>query len=107
MDRKIFTYGTVLVGLLHGDEIGKDEIDTWLQSEFRKEWSECDYAETHCGHLHQEQLFKEKGGITRRTNPTLKRKDKYEYDHAWSSNKVVLGYLWHKTENLKEVYYFK
>jgi hypothetical protein len=89
--RKIFTYGKNLIGLHHGDVISKTEQDTWLQNDYRVEWANCNYAEIHSGHLHQEILFSEKGGITKRTNPTLKKIDKYEYDHAWSSKKAVLG----------------
>lgn len=105
--RKVFSYGTSLIGLAHGNDIAKAEQDLWLQNEFRQEWANCDYAEVHTGHLHQEILFSEKGGITKRTNPTLKIIDKYESDHAWSSKKVVLAYLWHKTDNLQEIFYLK
>jgi len=105
--RKVLTYGTSLIGLAHGNDISKTEQDLWLQNEFRQEWAGCDYAEVHTGHLHQEILFSEKGGITKRTNPTLKVIDKYEYDHAWSSKKVVLAYLWHKEDNLQEIFYLK
>lgn len=107
MDRKVWTYGVNLVGLLHGDEISKEEKTVWLQRDFKAEWSNSKYAEIHCGHFHQEQLFKEVGGITHRTNPTLKIQDKYEYDHGWSSTKVILGYSWDKVKGLEQVYYFK
>jgi len=106
-DRKIMVYGKVLVGLLHGDEIEKSERDVWLQRDFKKEWSDSEYAEIHCGHFHQEQLFKEKGGIVQRTNPTLKIQDKYEYDHGWYSNKVILAYSWNKETGLQEVFYLR
>lgn len=105
--RKRFVYGDNLVGLLHGDEIKKKEQETWLQYEFREEWGQCKYAEVHSGHLHQEIVTGESGGITRRTNPTIKATDKYEYDHAWISKKVVLAYLWHKEENIKSIHYLK
>lgn len=107
MDRKVWTYGVNIVGLLHGDEISKEEKTVWLQRDFKAEWSNSKYAEIHCGHFHQEQLFKEVGGITHRTNPTLKIQDKYEYDHGWSSTKVILGYSWDKENGLEQVYYFK
>lgn len=105
--RKILAYGKNLVGLAHGNDIGKKEKFTWLQYEFREEWANAEYTEIHMGHLHQEMLTEEIGGITIRVNPALKIIDKYEHDHAWISKKVVMGYLWHETKNLKEVFYIK
>lgn len=105
--RKILQIGEVLIGLLHGHNIDKKELNTWLQYEFREEWGKAKYAELHSGHFHTEIITDEIGGITKRTNPTLKLIDKYEYDHGWFSKKVVLAYLWHETEHLKEIYYLK
>lgn len=105
--RKRFVYGDNLIGLLHGDEIKKKEQETWLQYEFREEWGKCKYAEVHSGHFHKEEVTSENGGITRRTNPTIKATDKYEYDHAWISKKAVLCYIWHKEDNLKSIHYLK
>lgn len=104
-ERKAFVYGSNLVGLHHG-EIGKEARFTWLQNEFRKEWGECTYAETHSGHLHHEAVD-EKGGIISRTNPSPKPVDKYEYGEGYVSNKVVLAYVWHKDQHLKSVHYLR
>lgn len=105
--RTAFLYGKNLIGLLHGNDIGKDEQSTWLQEEYREWWSIATYAEIHSGHFHKELSTNEKGGITQRTNPALKVIDKYEYDHGWKSKKAVLGYVWNKEEHLKEIFYFK
>lgn len=105
--RTAFLYGKNLVGLLHGNDIGKLEQDTWLQDEYREWWAQCEYAEIHCGHWHKEMATNERGGITKRTNPALKVIDKHEYDHGWKSKKAVLGYVWHKDDHLLNVFYFK
>lgn len=105
--RKVLSHGEVLIGLAHGNDIGKKEMFTWLQHEFREQWAKAKYVEIHLGHLHQEYVMSEMGGITVRVNPALKVIDKYEHDHAWVSKKMVLAYLYHETEHLKEVFYLK
>lgn len=104
--RKAFMYGDVLVGLEHG-EISKENRYTWLQVEYREEWGRSRYAEIHSGHLHHEEV-QTKGGIRRRTNPTPKPVDNYEYNEGYvGTPKEVLCYLWDKQEGLKSVHYLK
>lgn len=103
--RKAFVYGENLIGLHHG-EMNKDKMYSWLQNEYRKEWGEAKYAETHSGHIHQEKVT-EKGGIINRTNPTSKTQDLYEYQHGWVSQKASIAYLWSKKDKLKAQFYLR
>lgn len=103
--RKAFVYGGNLVGIHHG-EMNKANAHGWLQNEFRKEWGEATYSETHSGHIHHESVI-EKNGIINRSNPTSKPLDKYEYQEGYISNKATLCYLWSKEKALKAIYYIR
>lgn len=103
--RKAFVYGDNLIGLHHG-EMNKDMMFSWLQHEYRQEWGNVKYAETHSGHIHQEKVV-EKGGIINRTNPTSKSIDLYEYQNGWVSQKASIAYLWSKKDKLKAQFYLR
>lgn len=105
MERKAFVYGQNLIGLEHG-EINKKNEFNWLQVEFRKEWGLTTYAEQHSGHIHHEAV-KTQGGIVKRSNPTLKPIDKYEYGEGYHSFKRVVGYVWHEEDNLVQQLFYK
>lgn len=105
MERKAFVYGQNLIGLEHG-EINKKNEFNWLQVEFRKEWGETSYSEQHSGHIHHESV-KTQGGIIKRSNPSLKPIDKYEYGEGYHSFKRVIGYVWHEEDNLTEQLFYK
>lgn len=105
MERKAFVYGRNLIGLEHGEISKKNEFN-WLQVEFRKEWGLTEYAEQHSGHIHHESV-KTQGGIVKRSNPTLKPIDKYEYGEGYHSFKRVIGYVWHEQDNLVQQYFYK
>lgn len=104
-DRKAFVWGENLIGLEHGELNKKNEFN-WLQNEFRELWGITTYSEQHSGHIHHESV-KEGGGIIKRSNPTPKPIDKYEYSEGYFSAKRVVGYLWHKTDNLIAQFYYK
>jgi hypothetical protein len=105
IERKAFVFGENLVGLSHG-EMNKQNEFLWLQNEFREEWGKTSYAEQHSGHVHHESV-QTKGGIVKRTNPAFTGVSKYEFHEGYHSFSRVVGYLWHKEDNLLEQYYFK
>lgn len=103
--RKAFMFHKNLVGLHHG-EMGKENMFTWLQQEYRELWGMADYVEQHSGHIHQEKVT-EKAGIIQRTNPTSKAQDAHEAMNGWSSNKATIAYLWSKNKKLKAQFYLR
>ena len=105
IERKFFVFGENLIGLEHG-EINKQNEFNWLQIEARTEWGLTSYAEQHSGHIHHESV-KTKGGIVKRSNPAFTGVSKYEFHEGYHSFSRVVGYLWHKEDNLLEQYYFK
>lgn len=105
IERKAFVFGENLVGLSHG-EMNKQNEFLWLQNEFREEWGKTSYAEQHSGHVHHESV-QTKGGIVKRSNPAFTGVSKYEFHEGYHSFSRVIGYLWHKEDNLLEQYYFK
>lgn len=106
ISRKWFFYKGNLVGLHHG-EMKKDTMFNWLQVEARELWGKANYVEQHSGHMHQELVTQEKGGIIQRTNPTSKVQDLYEFENGWKSNKVTIAYLWSENDNLKAQFYLR
>lgn len=104
--RKAIFYKGNLIGLHHG-EMKKEQLFNWMQVEFKSLWGVSNYVEQHSGHLHQEMVTKEKGGIVQRTNPTHKATDLYEFENGWKSNKVTIAYLWGEKENLKAQFYLR
>lgn len=103
--RKAFVYGNNLIGIHHGD-MNKANQHGWLQNEYRKEWGESTYAETHSGHIHHERVV-EKNGIINRSNPSSKPLDRYEYQEGYVSNKATLCFVWSKDSALKSIHYLR
>lgn len=102
--RKAVTHGRVLLCFTHGmSEKGRD-LPMLFASEFRKQFSACDWFEIHTGHLHKMREVRvttgdEHDGKTRvRILPSLAALEAYAYEAGFSHQQCAEAYLWSKTD---------
>lgn len=99
---KAKTYGSNLVGYVHGD-MPRKNLGLVLINDFRKEFGECKYAEVHCGHLHSktEDIM---NGIKVIHLPSLCESSYWEHQQGYKSDRALLCYVWNGTTGKRETW---
>jgi hypothetical protein len=92
-------WGTVLLGLAHGDtprSIG--DLRDLMSSQWPQDWGETTFREWHTGDKHRQQQF-EKGGVRIRVLPPLVGRSAYATHKGYTdSHQGAEGYLWHRRD---------
>lgn len=99
--RKYRTFGNSLIGWTHGDNLNKANMNSWLQTEARKEFGETLYAEVHAAHFHSQQV-QEANGVIVRHLPTITPASTWEYNKGYFSNKAISCFIWDFKEGLTD-----
>jgi DNA repair exonuclease SbcCD nuclease subunit len=102
--RKFRRFENVLIGWLHGD-CAKNNISEWLQTEARKDFGKCLFAEVHAGHYHHQQTI-EKSGMIVRFLPTICASSAWEHQRGYGKNvKTVVSFVWNRQKGLRETWF--
>jgi hypothetical protein len=98
--RKAVTHGRVLLCFTHGMSEKARSLPMLFASEFREQFSRCDWFEIHTGHLHHMKEVRittgdEHDGKTRvRILPSLASLEAYAYEAGWLHHQCAEAYLW-------------
>jgi len=88
--RKYKVWGSVLIGLAHGDGLNLKEVYRHMAEECREDWARATCREVHFGGKHHRKQIDQKsvdsyGRVTLRQNPSLSPRDKWTYDMGFDS----------------------
>jgi hypothetical protein len=88
--RKYLMWGSVLIGLAHGDGLNLKEVYRHMAEENRENWAKATCREFHFGDKHHRKQIDQKtvdsyGRVTLRQNPSLSPRDKWTYDMGFDS----------------------
>lgn len=101
--RKAVLLGKTLIGFEHGDMNKKNKFD-WLQVEHKQLWAKAEYYEIHEGHIHSETV-ETKGAVIRRTVPTIKEQDQYEYNEGYMKARNAIQLFTYDDKGLRSIEY--
>lgn len=103
-ERKIHVYGECAIGLTHGDEKTRKDLDRVFAAEFR-EFSAALHKEVHMGHLHHE-ATKDNYGVVSRSLPTGARTDKWHRTEGFvGARKRFQVFEWDANEGVTDIHY--
>jgi len=100
--RKYYRWGTVLLGLAHGDKVKYAALPNLMAGEARHLWAETTHHEWHVGHLHhsKEHWFeagREQNATRIRVLPSLAGTDAWHAQQGYiGARKAAEAYLWSK-----------
>ena len=91
--RKWKLIGKNLIGWQHGEMSKKNKVH-WLQNDARKEWGLSEYAESHNGHWHHEEVT-EHGGIKSRGLPAIASTDFWHHRSGYiGAIRATMSFIW-------------
>lgn len=95
------TYGSNLIGFIHGDTVSKtSDMAGHMAREASKEWSTCEHKTIYTGHLHSERTEVDNAfGVIRRQIPSLSGPDRWHALHGFmGAPKRLPLYIHNKVE---------
>lgn len=103
--RKYYAYGSLLIGMEHGDKVKAQNLVALMATEVPKLWAESTYRVWMRGHMHGKQgmyqPITEQFGMTILTIPALCDTDQYHLLHGFVGNhRAAEGMLFHKKHGL-------
>lgn len=102
--RKYIRWGTVLLGLAHGDRVKHAALPNLMAGEAAADWAATTHHEWHLGHLHhsREHWFeagREQNATRVRVLPSLAGTDAWHKQQGYvGARKAAEAYLWSKTD---------
>lgn len=103
-ERKVHTFGRCAIGMTHGDEKTRKDLDRVFSSEF-PEFRGADHREVHMGHLHHETAV-DRFGVISRSLPTSARTDKWHRESGFvGARKVFQLFQWDAECGVTDVHY--
>jgi len=102
--RKYYRWGTVLLGLAHGDRVKTAALPNLMAGEAAADWAQTTHREWHVGHLHhsKEHWFeagREQNATRIRTLPSLAGTDSWHAAQGYvGARKAAEAYLWSKLD---------
>lgn len=101
---KRVTYGSVFIGLPHGDKGSKD-LSAIYWSKYRQEMAFSELVEIHQQHLHHEGVKTTKMGIVERVLPTAGKTDAWSEENGHiGGEKVFQAFIYTKTRRKAIIY---
>ena len=100
--RQYVQWGTVMLGLMHGDGAKHDKLPLIMAGEAPAMWSSSTHREIHLGHLHHKKetqfhVGTEHGAVRVRILPSLTATDAWHYDNGYvGAKQAAEAYLWGK-----------
>jgi predicted phosphodiesterase len=100
--RKYKQWGTVMLGLTHGDKINHAKLPLIAAAEAPQIWASTTCRHIHLGHLHHKKETQfhsgsEHSAVRVTVLPSLAATDPYHYDHGYTGTKrAAEAYLWGK-----------
>lgn len=100
--RQYVQWGTVLLGLTHGDRIKLDKLPLLMAGEAPQLWAATTHREIHLGHFHhkretQYHVGTEQNAVRVRVLPSLTTADEWHYDNGYvGARQAAEAYLWAK-----------
>lgn len=103
-ERKVHVFGDCAIGMTHGDEKTRKDLDRVFGSQF-PEFASAKFREVHMGHLHHEEVIDRFGVITR-SLPTAARTDKWHREQGFvGASKVFQLFEWDEEYGIRDVHY--
>lgn len=100
--RQYFQWGTVLLGMTHGDGLKHDKLPLLMAGEAPEMWSKTTHREWHVGHFHskketQYHVGTEHSAVRVRILPSLTTADDWHYTNGYvGAKQAAEAYLWGK-----------
>jgi len=100
--RQYYQWGTVGLGLTHGDKINLDKLPLIFAGEAPEIWAATTHREIHTGHRHHSKETRyhtgiENGPVRVRVLPSLTVADEYHFDNGYvGAKQAAEAYLWGK-----------
>jgi hypothetical protein len=100
--RQYIQWGTVLLGLTHGDKIKLDKLPLLMAGEAPQMWASTTHREWHIGHYHhkketQYHTGQEHNSVRVRVLPSLTTADEWHYENGYvGAKQAAEAYLWAK-----------
>ena len=92
-ERKVHLFGECAVGMTHGDEKTRKDLDRVFSAEF-PEFSSSKHREVHMGHLHHQEVI-DRFGVTSRSLATAARTDKWHRESGYvGARKAFQFFVW-------------
>ncbi len=103
-ERKVHVFGPCAIGMTHGDEKTRKDLDRVFGAEFT-EFRSATFREVHMGHLHHETTV-DRFGVVSRSLPTSARTDKWHRETGFvGANKVFQLFEWDTARGLIDIHY--
>ena len=97
-------YGKVLLGWTHGD-MKKENITSWLQSQYSNDYGESKYREIHAGHWHSQGII-DKSGIIVRYLSKMCPASFWEHSQGYNAAvKTITAFIWNENKGLREIWF--
>lgn len=102
--RQYVQWGTVLLGLTHGDAIKQDKLPLLMAGEAPAMWASTTHREWHMGHFHhkKETLYhtgSEHNAVRVRVLPSLTEADEWHYTNGYvGAKRAAEVYIWSKSK---------
>lgn len=100
--RQYIQWGTVMLGLTHGDGIKHDKLPLLMAGEAPQMWASTTHRETHLGHLHHARETRyatgsEHSAVRVRVLPSLTAADNWHFNNGYTGQqRAAEAYLWAK-----------
>ncbi len=100
--RQYFQWGTVLLGLTHGDKLKLDKLPLLMAGEAQHAWANTSHREWHVGHFHHKKETQyhtgaEHNAVRVRVLPSLTTADEWHYENGYvGAKQAAEAYLWGK-----------
>lgn len=104
LERKVHVFGECAIGMTHGDEKTRRDLDRVFGAESR-EFASALHREVHMGHLHHEST-KDNYGTVSRSLPTRARTDKWHREEGFvGARKRFQAFEWDANEGVTDIHY--